>query len=104
MRMSDFVASLTESGPSGFLPNHDICERIAGLENRLLAKMNQRPKLGSEGRGVNVGFGVRSDLGAFGQFQSVLHVNAQVAYRAVDLGMAKKDLNGAEVASRLVDD
>jgi hypothetical protein len=39
-------------------PNHDICECIAGLENRLLAKMNQRPKLGSEGRGVNVGFWV----------------------------------------------
>ena len=41
------------------------------------------------------------DLSAFGQFQSVLYVNAQVADRAVDPGMAEKDLNGAEVASRL---
>ena len=47
---------------------------------------------------------VCSDLSAFGQFQSVLDVNAQVAHRAVDLGMAEKDLNGAEVASRLVYD
>ncbi len=33
-------------------------ERIAGLQNRSFAKMNQRPKLGSEGRGVNVRFWV----------------------------------------------
>ena len=46
----------------------------------------------------------RSDLSAFGQFQSVLHVNAQVADRAVNLGMAEKDLDRAEIASRLVDD
>lgn len=29
--------------------HHDIRERIGGLENRLFAKMNQRPKLGREG-------------------------------------------------------
>jgi hypothetical protein len=66
--------------------------------------MNEWLKLGRARRGVSVRNWVRSDLGAFGQFQSVLHVNAQVAHRAVDLGMAEKDLNGAEVASRLVDD
>ena len=47
---------------------------------------------------------VRSDLSAFSQFQSVLHVNAQIAHRAVDFGMTEEDLNGAEIASRLVDD
>jgi hypothetical protein len=66
--------------------------------------MNEGPKLGSGNYPVNVHNWVLSDLGAFGQFQSVLHVNAQVAHRAVDLGMAEKDLNSAEVTSRLVDD
>jgi len=68
------------------------------------ANVNERPKLGGEKGRLSVWKWVRSDLGAFGQFQSVLHVNAQVAHRAVDLGMAEKDLNSAEVASRLVDD
>ena len=47
---------------------------------------------------------VRSHLSAFSQLQGILYVNAQVAHRAVDLGMAEKDLNGAEVARRLVND
>jgi hypothetical protein len=68
------------------------------------AGMNECFKLWSgEGR-ANFRVWVHSDLGAFGQFQSVLYVNAQVAHRAVDLGMAEENLNGAEVASRLVDD
>jgi hypothetical protein len=66
--------------------------------------MNEGPKLGMPERALNGDLWVLSDLGAFGQFQSVLNVNAQVAHRAVDLGMAKKDLNSAEVTSRLVDD
>jgi hypothetical protein len=53
---------------------------------------------------MNDRFWVRSDLSAFGHLQSVLNVNARVADRAVDLGMAEKDLNGAEVASRFVGD
>ena len=68
------------------------------------AAMNEWRKLGRGEKARSDRMWVRSDLGAFGQFQSVLHVNAQVAHRAVDLGMAEKDLNGAEVASRLVDD
>lgn len=47
-------------GTATFLSHRDIRERIAGLENRLLVNMTQRPKLGSEGRGVNVGFWVCS--------------------------------------------
>ena len=53
---------------------------------------------------ANVAFWVRSDLSAFGQLKRVLHINAEVAHRAVDLGMSEKDLNGAETARRLVDD
>lgn len=47
-----------ESGPTAFLPYRDICERIAGLRHRSFAKMNQRPKLGSEGRDMHVRFWV----------------------------------------------
>ena len=36
------------------LSYHDIRERLAELQNRSFANMNQRPKLGSKGRGVNV--------------------------------------------------
>ncbi|KQM51720.1 hypothetical protein ASE69_20565 [Sphingomonas sp. Leaf208] len=39
---------------AAFLSHHDIRERIAALRNRSFAKMNQRPKLGSKGRGVSV--------------------------------------------------
>lgn len=33
----------------------------------------------------------------FGQLQSVFHINAQIAQRAIDLDMAEVDVNGAEV-------
>lgn len=66
--------------------------------------MNKCPELGSGDGRLNVRVWVGSDLGAFGKFKSILHVDAQVAHRAVNLGMAEEDLNGAEIASRLVDD
>ena len=43
---------------AAFLSLNGIRKRIAALRNRSFAKMNQRPKLGSEGRGVNVRFWV----------------------------------------------
>ena len=43
-------------GPLSF-PSR-LRERIAGLENRLFAKMNQRLRLGGGGWGVNVRFWV----------------------------------------------
>ncbi len=51
-------------------------------------QMPERSVLGREPRSPNDRVWVRSDLSAFGQFQSVLHVNAQIAHGAVDLGMA----------------
>ena len=67
-------------------------ERMREVAN---SKLNECLRLVSGEAHLNVRLWVVSDLGAFGQFQSVLHVNAQVAHRAVDLGMAEKDLNGA---------
>lgn len=76
--------------------------RLDGAASR--TEKNERLNVGSVDRAANVRFWIGSDLSAFGQFQSILHVHAQVADRAVDLGMAEKDLNGAEIASCLVDD
>lgn len=44
--MSAIGTRLFESNRSIFLSHDDIHEKIAGLEDRRLAKMNQRPKLG----------------------------------------------------------
>jgi hypothetical protein len=44
---------------------------------------------------LSVGFWVWSDLRSFRQLQGILHVNTQIPYHAVDLGMAEKDLNRA---------
>jgi len=52
-----------KSSLSVFLSYHDIRERLAGFENRSFAKVNQRPKLGSEGKGVNVRFWVHMAAG-----------------------------------------
>ena len=54
--------------------------------------MNQRPFTETVGAVLNVRLWVGSDLSAFGQFQSILHVNAQIADRAVDLGMTEKPI------------
>ena len=86
-------------------PPQCVVLRLTIQSGRLsIIEINERPESVSREEGVNVRFWVRSDLGAFGEFQSVLHVNAQVAHRAIDLGMAEKNLNGAEVTSSLVDD
>ena len=47
---------------------------------------------------------VTSDLSAFGQFQSVFDINAEVADGTLDLRMAEKDLYRAQVGRRLLDD
>ncbi|BAE52453.1 hypothetical protein amb3649 [Paramagnetospirillum magneticum AMB-1] len=43
-------------------------------------------------------------FGTFGKMQRVLYVDAKVADRALDFGVAKQDLHGAQVARLLVDD
>src|ERR1043166_6737233 len=50
------------------------------------------------------GSAAKSDLRSLRQFEGVFHVNAEVADGALDLGMPEQDLNGAQVARRLVDD
>lgn len=60
-----------------------------------LPRLNESPKLGSLTIAVNGRKWVCSDLSASGQLERVLHINAEVANRAVDLGMAEQDLNGA---------
>lgn len=52
--MSAIDVCIAQSGPSAILPHHDICERIAGLQNRSFPRMNQRPKLGGGGRAPDV--------------------------------------------------
>lgn len=47
---------------------------------------------------------VHSDLGSLREFEGVLHVHAKIAHRALDLGVAEQDLNGAEIACCFVDD
>ena len=73
---------------------------------RHLSRDEQMPDCGSglSLEAASVCWRVGLDLRAFGQFQSILYGNAQVTHSAVNLGMAEKDLNCAEVASRLVDD
>jgi hypothetical protein len=50
--------SAARKPPVRFPSHYEIRELIAGLQNRSFAKMNQRPKLGSDGRGMSVGFWV----------------------------------------------
>jgi hypothetical protein len=45
---------------------------------------------------------VCSDLGSFRQFESILHVNSEVAHSAVDFRVAEQDLDGAKIAYRLI--
>lgn len=52
--MSVSSATLLESRTSAYLSHYGIRERIAGLQNLSSAKMNQRPKLGSEQGALNV--------------------------------------------------
>lgn len=77
-----------------FLSHHGIRERIAGLENPLFAKMNQLPKLGSEGSGVSVclwGVADADRSAAAGGSTSLVASNHYVASRSltgVDNGFA----------------
>ena len=56
--------------------------------------MNGCPKMGSA-QPLNDRFCVVSDLGAFGQFQSVFDIHAEVADGTFNLRMAEKNLNCA---------
>lgn len=69
--------------------------------------MNELPLLGSGGAGLDDHMWVesaRSDFGSFGQLEGIFDVNAEIADGAFNLGMPQKDLNGAQVAGRLLDD
>lgn len=44
-----------------------------------------------------------SDLSSLGQFQCILHVNAEIPDCVLDLGMAKQDLDRSKVAGGLID-
>ena len=50
-----------------------------------------------------VGAAVTSDLRPFGQGQSILNIHAEISDRALDLGMAKQDLDSSKIAGLLVD-
>lgn len=45
-----------------------------------------------------------SDLGVLGKGKRVFHVDPEIAHRILDLAMTGKDLDGAQVAGRPVDD
>jgi len=44
-----------------------------------------------------------SNFRPFGQCQGVIHVDAQVANRVLNVGMTQQDLDGAKITRRLVD-
>jgi hypothetical protein len=77
---------------------HHLLLRDADKRGRLPRSsrtMNKRSILGRWNRRVNVWVWVVSDLGAFGQLQSVFDIDAEVADGTFDLRMAEKDLNCA---------
>lgn len=49
-------------------------------------------------------FSAELDFGAFSEMQRVFNVDAEVADRALDFGVAKQNLHGAQIAGLLVDD
>jgi hypothetical protein len=57
--------------------------------------MNECPKLRSAGRALTVDDWGVSDLGAFGQLQSVCDIHAEVADGTFNFRMGEKDLNCA---------
>lgn len=50
------------------------------------------------------GLAVMLNLHALREHQGILHINAKIANRCLDLGMAKQDLYGAQIAGLLVDE
>lgn len=40
----------------------------------------------------------RSDINSFSDAQRIFHLNAQITYNAIDLGVAQQKLHGAKVA------
>ena len=50
-------------------------------------------------RGAN-----ESNFGILGKGKRVFHVDPEIAHRILDLAMTEKDLDGAQVARRPVDD
>lgn len=47
--------------------------------------------------------GCRLDLGLLGDLQRIVHINAEVANRTFQLGMAKEQLNGPQVLRAAID-
>ena len=45
-----------------------------------------------------------SDLGVFGKGKRILHVDPKIAHRILNLTMAEKDLDSAQVAGGTIDD
>lgn len=81
--------------------------RDARLERHHVLEINELPLLVSGVVGMDDRIWVesaRSDFGSFGQLEGIFDVNADVADCAFNLGMPQKDLDGAQVAGRLVDD
>lgn len=66
--------------------------------------MNERPVQGSGWRLRNVDLWVCSDLSSFRQFEGIFHVDPEIAYRAVNLGVAEQDLDSPKIARRFVND
>ena len=58
-------------------------------------EMNERQESGEHEHSGIDRLWVCSDFSPFGQFQSVLHVNAEIKHRAVGFGMTEENLNGA---------
>jgi len=67
-------------------------ERMREVAN---SKLNECLRLVSAEAHLNVRLWVVSDLGAFGQFQSVFDIHAEVADGTFNLRMAEKNLNCA---------
>lgn len=70
-------------------------------------RLNVRPVYGSAETRLSVWFWVepdRSNFRALRQLEGIFDIDAEVADGALYLGMPKKDLNGPQVACRLVDD
>ncbi len=68
----------------------------ASGEDEWMSEVGER-ETGAECRLVG-----RLDFCSFGQLQSILYIDAQVANGAINLCVTKENLNGAEIAGRLV--
>lgn len=65
----------------------------------ITANDGKRPIPAVSGAWEQTGAAGNSDLGSFGQGEGILDINAQIADGALNLGVAKQDLDRTQIAS-----